>query len=79
MPSSTAAPAAAPVTGSRRRPLLRAVTVAVPLAAPGTSHDLADRPAPATGLTYAVQMIVGFLVASVAAHHFADGSAKAPR
>jgi hypothetical protein len=39
----------------------------------------ADRPAPLTGLTYAVQMIVGFLVATVIAHFLADRSARAPR
>ncbi|OXY99560.1 hypothetical protein [Streptomyces diastatochromogenes] len=44
-----------------------------------TSHDLADRPTPAMSLTYAVQMIVGLLVATVAAHHFADRSARTPR
>ncbi|MFD5799230.1 hypothetical protein ACFWIO_38045 [Streptomyces diastatochromogenes] len=44
-----------------------------------TSHDLADRPTPAMSLTYAVQMIVGLLVATVAAHHFADRSARIPR
>ncbi|KUM98167.1 aromatic ring-opening dioxygenase LigA [Streptomyces cellostaticus] len=51
----------------------------VSLATLVSSHNLADRPTPAMSLTYAVQMIVGFLVASVAAHHFADRSAKAPR
>ncbi len=49
------------------------------LAALVTSRSLGVRPAPATSLTYAVQMIVGFLVVSVAAHHFADRSAKVPR
>ncbi|MFJ9816488.1 hypothetical protein ACIRU3_14680 [Streptomyces sp. NPDC101151] len=49
------------------------------LAALVTSHDLADRPTPAMSLTYAVQMIVGLLVATVAAHHFADRSARNPR
>ncbi|ANP54304.1 hypothetical protein J2Z21_006329 [Streptomyces griseochromogenes] len=43
------------------------------------SHDLADRPAPASSLTYAVQMIVGLLVATVAAHYFADRSARTPQ
>ena len=49
------------------------------LAALVTSHDLAERPTPAMSLTYAVQMIVGLLVATVIAHHFADRSARAPR
>ncbi|MFE0508606.1 hypothetical protein [Streptomyces sp. NPDC058964] len=49
------------------------------LAALVTSHDLADRPTPAMSLTYAVQMIVGLLVATVTAHHFADRSARTPR
>ncbi|MEU0006100.1 hypothetical protein ABZ079_17970 [Streptomyces sp. NPDC006314] len=43
------------------------------------SDDPAGMPTPAMHLTYAVQMIVGLLVASVATHHFADRSARTPR
>ncbi|MEV6837480.1 hypothetical protein AB0N17_23755 [Streptomyces sp. NPDC051133] len=44
-----------------------------------TAHTPADRPTPLLSLTYAVQMIVGFLVASLTAHFLAERSAKAPR
>lgn len=49
------------------------------LAALVSSHNLADRPTPAMSLTYAVQMIIGLLVATVTAHHFADRSAGTPQ
>ncbi|MBL1086415.1 hypothetical protein JK359_31370 [Streptomyces actinomycinicus] len=41
--------------------------------------DPAGGPTPAMSLTYAVQMIVGFLVATLVARYFADRSAEEPR
>ncbi|MEU6913726.1 hypothetical protein [Streptomyces olindensis] len=49
------------------------------LASLGGVENIADRPTPLMSLAYAVQMLVGFLVAAVGAYSFAERSAGAVR
>jgi hypothetical protein len=49
------------------------------LASLGGVEDIADRPTPLMNLVYAGQMLVGFLVAAIGVHYFAERSARAAR